>query len=653
MTARHYAKKEMIPGTIFRVEELLGSGGMGIVYRAEELAINRMVAVKTLRAELAHRKDLRSLFVAEGKLLGSLDDHPNIVQVITQGFTADELDLPFIAMEYLNGVSARKIIASRGRLDLSLAVEMINGVLLALSYAHDKGVVHRDVKPDNIFTHQKRDGTSTAKLIDFGIHDTGKTKKGRIVGTPLYAPPEQMGAALEGLPVDNKAFGPQADIYSVAVTLYEFITGHTPFESEPNDRAVIEAHRLKAPPPPSTFVSMPVALEDAILKGLEKDPRKRWSSAFGFGTALLNSIEGWARAGGGDSRDPSGRITVEQVPTHVGIPIDQTNSSSQPPSGVRTNPDSDDDGEQPTIDASTEPGVPLEVLRMMMDKVTAAATEAPSRTTPPPAPPESISPGSPTARDKANGVWDKTAPIPPGPGPRAHTMESATPDGMPVAHPRQDLDRRRLSDVATRSLRTPKQQDEPPRPGAREMTPLVPLPPVRDDPAAPEAIRQGPRATTPRPTPAPTPLPTPPPEPGDGVPPDVDARLRRARDVSPEASLGPLLSPEERRRHAQPSPMAAPSPTTPAPTASNKTPPAVAPRPPRAWHAEYRELMALLDAVRRGVIPQSSVRLSQRQKTLARLLTRVRFLRTRILWPALTVLTLALVAALAFKFLRR
>src|SRR5580700_5680114 len=179
MHERTYQPGTQVPGTVYRVRRLIGAGGMGTVYDVEDTTIGKRFVLKTLHPQLGAREDLARRMQNEARTLARLN-HPNIVEVFTAGVTTDDLRLPYYVMERLNGQSLRVVLEKKGRLDLG----------------HDYGVVHRDVKPDNIFLHRTSAGITLTKLLDFGIvsvldggsHETA----GRFLGTLRYAAPEQL-----------------------------------------------------------------------------------------------------------------------------------------------------------------------------------------------------------------------------------------------------------------------------------------------------------------------------------------------------------------------------------------------------------------------------------------------------------------------------
>lgn len=262
----------------YDVLDILGRGGMGVVYRARDARIGRNVAIKTLTEGFSGNAEMLKRFYQEAGHTGNLR-HPNIVIIYDFG---DENGLPYIVMEYLDGDPLDRLIREKVPLHLSAKLEIIEQVCSALSYAHAQGMIHRDVKPANIIVQQ--DGL--AKLLDFGIArtdedqvDGGMTRTGTLVGTPAYMAPER----LEGSPLDGRS-----DIFSVGVVLYQLLTGRLPFDAE--YPAILSQILQQDPPPLSQHMSVyPVQLDLVIERSLAKKAADRYSSA-GDMAADLNAI---------------------------------------------------------------------------------------------------------------------------------------------------------------------------------------------------------------------------------------------------------------------------------------------------------------------------------------------------------------------------
>jgi hypothetical protein len=268
----------------YRIDAVLGTGGMGRVYRGEHTGIGRTVAIKVLHADLNRNSEAAKRFQREAIASGRLD-HPNIVRVNDSG-ELDDGSL-FLVMDALEGEPLGERLARDKRIPWEDALEILRGVLAGLHHAHEKGVVHRDIKPDNIFLARK-DGTIVIKILDFGIaklyqgsaDDPASTRAGLTVGTPAYLSPEQ---AVGG------AITPASDIYSTTILLYEMVTGRAPFEDK-DPLAMLGAHVSRQPPALAEVapdLEFPPGFEDMIHRGLAKTTAERIASA----TEYLTWIE--------------------------------------------------------------------------------------------------------------------------------------------------------------------------------------------------------------------------------------------------------------------------------------------------------------------------------------------------------------------------
>jgi serine/threonine protein kinase len=307
----------------YRVESVLGKGGMGKVYKAEHTGIGRTVALKVLHARLGGSKEAKERFQREARASGRLS-HPNIVEVSDSGELED--GSLYLVMEALEGEPLGARLERDKRIPWPEALMMIRGVLSGLQHAHNKGVVHRDIKPDNIFLALK-DGELVVKILDFGIaklyagnaDDPATTRAGLTVGTPAYLSPEQ---AVGG------AITPASDIYSTSIVLYEMLTGRPPFLDD-DPLTMLTAHVSRDPPPFAEVapdLQMPPGLEAVINHGLAKVSAERISSASEY-AAKLDDI---ARAAGvdlpmvprasGQLAIPSGPHTLTPSPGFMATP---------------------------------------------------------------------------------------------------------------------------------------------------------------------------------------------------------------------------------------------------------------------------------------------------------------------------------------------
>ncbi|HXH96091.1 MAG TPA: protein kinase, partial [Gaiellaceae bacterium] len=264
----------------YRIESLLGFGGMSVVYLAEDLRLKRRVALKLLAAGLAGDASFRERFLRESELAASID-HPNILPIYEAGTTEDLL---YIAMRYVDGRDLGERLRS-DRLDPADAIGIVAQVASALDAAHRSGLVHRDVKPSNVLLDvgARPDGSDHVYLADFGItkrvsEETGVGEDGRLLGTIDYVAPEQIG----GGQVDARA-----DVYSLGCVLYECLVGQPPFPRD-SEIAVVFAHLEAEPSPPSAErPELPEALDAVVARALAKDPEKRYPSCRELAGAAL------------------------------------------------------------------------------------------------------------------------------------------------------------------------------------------------------------------------------------------------------------------------------------------------------------------------------------------------------------------------------
>jgi len=276
-----YAPGQQLPGTVYRVVRHLATGGMGSVYDVEDVTVGKRYVLKTLHPNLVSRHDLAKRMEAEARTLAKLQ-HPNIVDVVTAGVTTDQQRMPFYVMERLNGQNLRVVLEKKGSLELSHCYRIAIDVLDALEQAHENAVIHRDVKPENIFLHRNPNGTTITKLLDFGIMRLLDRKashtQGKFIGTLRYASPEQiMGGDL----------GPPTDLYSLGIVLYEMIAGRGPFDEIGDAMAIGVAHAQRPPPPLSTFVAnVPPDTERLVMSSIAKLPHERPRDAFTFASEL-------------------------------------------------------------------------------------------------------------------------------------------------------------------------------------------------------------------------------------------------------------------------------------------------------------------------------------------------------------------------------
>ncbi len=308
--------REILNGQ-FQVLEKIGTGGMGSVYKASQPAMGRMVAIKILHPKLAGRKDLTSRFRREARAMSQLT-HPNTAKVFMYGELEDDGSL-YIVMEMLEGKNLNQTVRKEGPMPPERAIPILIQVCGALQEAHDLGIVHRDLKPENIFLSRQGGIADYPKVLDFGLAKVTErqmqpgsvilTQEGMVFGTPEFMSPEQ---------AQGKTLDARSDIYSLAVILYEVLTGKLPFSArtpmEYIQKHVMEpAIALNERVPELRFAK---GLEDVLARALLKKPDERYQSAAEFGEALRPF--GGARA----ASLPAIRVMGPQVVVERGGPLD-------------------------------------------------------------------------------------------------------------------------------------------------------------------------------------------------------------------------------------------------------------------------------------------------------------------------------------------
>ncbi len=263
----------------YRLEERLGSGGMAMVYRAHDLTLERTVAIKLLRKNLSENSEFRSRFHQEAKAAANLS-HPNIVTVHDFGFYASQL---FIVMEYVPGSDLKSLLQQKRPFEIAEAIDLIAQACAGLGYAHRAGLVHCDVKPQNMLVTPDR----RLKVVDFGIARLMATispdERSEVVwGSPQYFSPEQAAGS---------APSPASDVYSLGVILYEMLAGRLPFVAA-TPQELARLHREALPPSPRRYnPAIPIPLEQIMLKVLAKEPSARYRTADQLGRVLTNFVQ--------------------------------------------------------------------------------------------------------------------------------------------------------------------------------------------------------------------------------------------------------------------------------------------------------------------------------------------------------------------------
>jgi tRNA A-37 threonylcarbamoyl transferase component Bud32 len=478
----------LVPGSSagpYRIVEPLGRGGMASVYKAYEPALDRYVALKVLPREFLHDPDFAKRFEREAKAIARLE-HPNIVPIYN--YAIDEAEgIPWMAMRLVAGGSLSQLLKSELRpLRLARAVEILGGVAEALDFAHGKGIVHRDVKPQNVLL----DEDGRVYLADFGIakileSSGGLTATGMITGTPQYMAPEQAMA---------RKVGPAADVYALGIVAYEMLAGQVPFSADTPVAVLMKHVQEPLPLPPPGKVPEPILR--AILKCTAKTPEDRWPSAGAFVGALQAGLEALTLPALADA--PTVAVPPPAAPTVVSRPTVVPAPPATSPPAVRATP-----GRRGGPATVTLVAAALALVLAVATAVGVAVLRRRGNEVPP------LSP-SPTAAAKATPPAERAfVPVAaPSPAPSAVVAPRREPDLRPAARPTPDA---RATVPSATPVPTPTPRPEPTPPPARPPEPATPA--VDPEVQRLAAILAGPEAT---------------------------ARRRAAQDL---ASLGPAAAP--------------------------------------------------------------------------------------------------------------
>lgn len=361
VTSPTYLPAGTVVGRKYRIDGVLGAGGMGVVYRGWHLVLEQTIAIKVLRSEYCHNPEYIELFLEEARLMARLRGI-HVGRVLDTGYLDGQA--PFLVLEYLQGCDLRTLSDSNGPLRVREAVDYVLQTCEAIAEAHAMGIVHCDLKPDNLFLHQLPDGTSVLKVIDFGIARGGESTGPSVSpswgqGSPQYMAPEQFLAP--------ETVDARADIWSLGVLLFELLTTTVPFVADSMPRA---RYRIVCEPPASLAAlrpDLPPELEQVVLRCLGKRPEDRFSSVEQLVEALVpfapelgsESLRHVRRilsntASNGDERACLDiEVDWEEVPDPVPHSLREVRSGLRPRAGAAAAGAAQNDGQWPSSGVSS------------------------------------------------------------------------------------------------------------------------------------------------------------------------------------------------------------------------------------------------------------------------------------------------------------
>jgi serine/threonine-protein kinase len=381
LSAIHKMGGSLLDGK-YRVEVVLGAGGMGVVYEGRHKLIDRKVAIKFLAPETCGSPEVRQRFINEARIAASLG-HKNITAVLDMGETSESV--PYIVMEHLQGESLGDLLERDDRLSVLRAVDITIQVLDGLHAVHSEGIIHRDLKPENVFLALQSGGEEIVKLLDFGISRLSSaqldqasrlTEAGKVYGTPYYVSPEQAEGRLD---VDHRA-----DLYSVGIILYEMTTGRLPFRSTSYATLMVDIITKPPPDPRDYLPELPVDLVAVINQALSKSPSMRFENAQHMSQALsplMARVSASSSRSHAPSQPPPPRLrhsTPEQVRDSLtGYRIVSSTDSDGPLARARKRRSS----KPPTEDPRDVPSPPSAIeVNYLTDDVKRPSDPPPSRT---------------------------------------------------------------------------------------------------------------------------------------------------------------------------------------------------------------------------------------------------------------------------------
>jgi serine/threonine-protein kinase len=403
---------EMAPGTVlggkYRVDRVLGQGGMGVVLAARHLQLDQPFALKVMLSEYSRHPEAVARFLREARAAVRVQ-HENVARVTDVSETAS--GIPFMVMELLEGTDLESLSSSRGPLPIAETVELVLQACAGVAEAHALGIVHRDLKPSNLFLTRRRDGSPLVKVLDFGISKVLDTRDGSLtatsamIGSPLYMSPEQVRTAKD---VDART-----DVWSLGAILYELLTGVTPFAADSASAVLAKVVADEPAPPRQHRPDLPLGLQDVVLSCLRKnrDERPRTVEALaqalvpfadsgltapapahpapngtvsssharsrqvlalvGLGTALVVALAAASLQWSGRDDDPTASTTA----VHLSVPTAAAMTTSDPPATAAA----EETSSRPPAPAAPAPST----TRVPAPAKSGAPRRAPSRTEPP------------------------------------------------------------------------------------------------------------------------------------------------------------------------------------------------------------------------------------------------------------------------------
>ena len=391
--------RELHPGDVlagYRIDAVAGRGGMGVVYRATHLRLERADGLKVIAPELADEPEFRSRFEREWRVAAQID-HPNVIPIYSAG---EENGLLYIAMRFVEGTDVRAVLVREGRIEPRRAARIVDAVAAALDAAHERGLVHRDVKPANVLLARQRE-REHVYLTDFGLTKMlssaqGETKTGMFVGTIDYVSPEQV----LGGPLDARS-----DIYSLGCMLFHMLTGRVPYPVDFEAAKLVAHTRDPVPSVLSVAPDLPSQFDAVVRRAMAKHPDQRYLSAGDLGRAALAAAEG---------------RTVTRAQTSVArgaaAPAAVSSAYATPTTESAT-----------VLDASPQPGTDGQPSERPVQPLAAAdPTEQAA------APPAAAPPAAPTSLPPA-ATSEPPAGAPPAPTESAPTARHSTPRWLPAA----------------------------------------------------------------------------------------------------------------------------------------------------------------------------------------------------------------------------